>query len=146
MGHSWRKTTFQAITHLKVFKREIIKNILLEFLLWLSGLRTRHGVCEDAGSIPGLAQWLRIWHCRKLQCRSQMRLTSCVAVAVEQACSSNSTSSPRTSICWRWERKKKRREGRKEGRKEKRRKMLLTHKRTETIICERKLTGKSHSI
>ena len=27
---------------------------------------------EDAGLIPGLAQWLRIWHCHELQCRSQM--------------------------------------------------------------------------
>ena len=27
-----------------------------EFLLWLSRLRTRYSGCEDAGSIPGLAQ------------------------------------------------------------------------------------------
>lgn len=24
-----------------------------EFLLWLSGLRTQHDVCEDAGFVPG---------------------------------------------------------------------------------------------
>ena len=30
-----------------------------EFLLWLSGLRTWCFLSEDAGSIPGLAQWLK---------------------------------------------------------------------------------------
>ena len=30
-----------------------------EFLLWLSGLRTRHIVHKDAGSIPGLTQWVK---------------------------------------------------------------------------------------
>ena len=39
-------------------------------------------VQEDVGSIPGLAQWLRIWHCHKLWHRSQMRIESGVAVAV----------------------------------------------------------------
>ena len=36
---------------------------------------------EDVGLIPGLAQ-LRIWLCHKLQCKSNMRLGSCIAVAV----------------------------------------------------------------
>ena len=36
---------------------------------------------EDAGSIPGLSR-LKIQHCHKLWCRSQMQLGSCVAVAV----------------------------------------------------------------
>ena len=38
--------------------------------------------CEDVGSIPGLAQWVRIWHCRELWCRLQTWLGSRVAVAV----------------------------------------------------------------
>ena len=35
------------------------KPVVLEFPLLLSGLRTQHSVCEDAGSIPGLAQWVK---------------------------------------------------------------------------------------
>ena len=35
------------------------KNKRREFPLWLSGLRTRHDVCEDAGSIPDLAKWVK---------------------------------------------------------------------------------------
>ena len=30
-----------------------------EFSLWLSGLRTQHGIPEDAGSTPSLAQWFK---------------------------------------------------------------------------------------
>ena len=30
-----------------------------EFRLWLSGLGSQHGVREDAGSIPGLARWVK---------------------------------------------------------------------------------------
>ena len=38
----------------------------MEFLLWLSGLRTQDGVCEYMGSISGLARWVKIWHCHRL--------------------------------------------------------------------------------
>ena len=30
-----------------------------KFLLWLSALRTQLSVCEDAGSILSLAQWIK---------------------------------------------------------------------------------------
>ena len=39
-------------------KRKATVNKNIEFPLWLSGLRTWHNVCEDAGLIPGLAQWV----------------------------------------------------------------------------------------
>ena len=34
---------------------------------------------EGVGSIPGLAQWVKGWHCPELWCRSQMWLRSCAA-------------------------------------------------------------------
>ena len=57
-------------------------------------MRTRvHSLALLSGS--------RIWRCRELWCRLQMRLGSCIAVAVVSAgsCSSNWTPSLGTSIC-----------------------------------------------
>ena len=31
----------------------------MEFLLWVSWLRTRHSVCEDVGLISDLTQWVK---------------------------------------------------------------------------------------
>ena len=58
---------------------------------------------EVGGSIPGLAQWLRLWCCHELWCRSQTRLRSGIAVAVVQASSYISTQTPslETTICHR---------------------------------------------
>ena len=38
--------------------------------------------CEVAGSVPGLAQWVKDRHCRELWCRLQTWLGFDVAVAV----------------------------------------------------------------
>ena len=53
-----------------------------EFLLWHSRNES-HFNHEVSGSILGFAQWAKnTWCCCELRCRSQMRLGSCVAVAV----------------------------------------------------------------
>ena len=45
-------------------------------------LRNLTSIHEDVGSILASLSGLRIWHCRKLWCRSQTWLRSQVAVAV----------------------------------------------------------------
>ena len=65
-------------------------------------LRNPTGNHEVSGSIPGLAKWVKDpVHCRELWCRLQTHLGSGIAVAVVQAASysSNSTPSLGTSIC-----------------------------------------------
>ena len=72
-----------------------------EFLLWFRGLRTQ--LVSMRIRVPSLAliSGLRMWHCHKLCCRSQMmRLRAGVTMNVVQAscCSSPSTPSLGTFI------------------------------------------------
>ena len=53
----------------------LVKAWNVEFLLWLSSLKTRGGLCEVVDLIPGLALWVK-------NLRSQMWLRSGVARAV----------------------------------------------------------------
>ena len=79
---------------------------------WLTGLvickRSSHcGTLEMnptsnhviSGSIPGLAQWLKIRYCNELWCMSQMWLKSSVGVAIAKASSWSSDSTPSLRIC-----------------------------------------------
>ena len=40
-------------------KKEKERKKISEFPLWLSGLRSRHCLCEVGGLIPGLVQWVK---------------------------------------------------------------------------------------
>ena len=65
--------------------------------------RNLTSIHEDAGQIPALLIGLSIQHCSELWCRSQTWLRSYAAVAVVQAGSNSSNSTPSlgTSICCR---------------------------------------------
>ena len=64
----WRRRTVELPSS-QIYHKYTCK--CWEFPLWLGGLGTQHSVHEDADLIPGLTQWVRIWHCHELWCRSR---------------------------------------------------------------------------
>ena len=54
-----------------------LKNPCEEFLLWFSRLRTQEGLCEDAGLIPDLTQWVKelglLWLWRRPAATASLR-------------------------------------------------------------------------
>ena len=55
---------YQEVLLLRIYPSEMktyvhTKTCTQEFLLWLTGLRTQHGVREVVGSNPGLVLWVK---------------------------------------------------------------------------------------
>ena len=73
----------------------------MDFLSWLRGQQTQLASMRTQVQSLASLSGLRIWRCHEVQCRSQMWLRSCVAMAVVQAGSWSSDLTPRlgTSIC-----------------------------------------------
>ena len=85
----------------------LFENTIGEFLLWLSGLKTRLVSMRMQVWFLALLCELMIWSCCKLWCKSQMRLSSGVAVGQAGSWSTDSTPSLWISICRRCGPKKK---------------------------------------
>ena len=80
---------------------ESFKNIISEFLLWLSGLGTWHSFHEDAGSIPGLSPWAKnpelLWAAAWVSDKAQ--IWCCCGCGIGLSCSWDLNPSLGTSIC-----------------------------------------------
>ena len=75
----------------------------------LSRLRTWHRFCNDTGSIPGLAQWVKDLALLQavVSFTDLAQRCRCCGCGIGVSCSSNSTPSLGTSICCRCGHKKK---------------------------------------
>ena len=82
---------------------------LWSFPLWLSGLRTRHCLCEDVGLIPGITQWVKNLALPQAaaEVAGMAQIWCCGGWSIGHSCSSNSAPGPGTSICCRCSQKKK---------------------------------------